>query len=287
LYTLQDTFRHEGPGIDTYGQNVIISRDGSYVVTNQYTVDASTGVSPYIDIWKRVGDKWHLQATVRGTGWTDATPNHGVGGHMAINADGSILAVRDYWYNDSQSSRINVFRRVADSWGEEAVITLPDGERTNRMLGTDIAISGDGNTILAGAINTVSGMTEYVYVFKRKSATWDSFYIDAKLSPANGVIPAGQTSLRFGYTVNMSDSADRILVSGYMDSQYGNQVGAVWVFDYVYTQSSWFQRQIIRPYQGVASGCFGAGMSASADVSKVMVSTNDGSPGNYSRFFGL
>lgn len=277
-YSLKTILTHGGPGATQYGQNVVISKDGNYIVTNQYSYDPLTNTVPFLDVYQHVDYEWHLLATLRASSYQTTPADHQIGAQMDISVDGSYLVVRDHHISQPDTSTINVFRRDADRWTEEAEIALVDTEAGHALVG-GLSISADASVIVSGSTTT---LTETAYVFKRASATWDSYYISGKLAPQDGVLSASAPTLSFGYSVAVNDRNDRVFITGFNDTKTNDQMGAVWVFDYDHTQHQWFQRQVIRPLNGAIGDHFGMKVVSSSDSSKVVISAN-----TYSRFYGL
>jgi hypothetical protein len=140
------------------------------------------------------------------------------------------------------------------------------GESGNAYFGFSVALSGDGNTALVGAIYD-SGNKGAAWVFTRSGSGWTQ---EAKLAPTD---EAGRG--QFGWSVALSADGNIALVGAPAD---GGGEGAAWVFTRV-TQPEvaprWEQRaQKLTGYQCSLCGLptqFGASVSLSADGSVAVI----------------
>ena len=95
---------------------------------------------------------------------------------VAASANGNTLAVSGIT-NDvgtvSEAGAIFIYDRVQGSWAQTARLTASDGQEDN-SLGVTLAISEDGNTVVAGPIthNLTFHNEGAVYVFRRDNGVW-------------------------------------------------------------------------------------------------------------------
>jgi hypothetical protein len=98
-----------------------------------------------------------------------------------------------------------------DPFVQQAKLTASDGAG-GYQLGTSVAISSDGSTVVAGAPNAKVGANNAqgaVYVFVKPTMGWADAIQTAKLTALNGA--AGQF---LGYSVAMSNDGSTVVAAG-------------------------------------------------------------------------
>ena len=221
-----------------FGLGVAISDDGGTIVV---TKTPETGVGTGHN-WEATG---HVFTRPAG-GWTDMDTNdptvvalrHSVAtdreeafGDAAIAADGSVIALGGHELpktaNDSdQHGAVLIFNRPATGWSgaggaertlaQNAVLTATDDDANNVQIGNRLAINRDGTVIVSSGTDMLSssedpnsGWPGSAFVWARPSSGW------ADTTDATAVLsdPGTRNGDRFGRSVAISDSGDRILVS--------------------------------------------------------------------------
>jgi len=139
-------------------------------------------------------------------------------GTVAISADGSTAVVGGS--NDSEGTgAIWIFVRSGNSWTQQgAKLTGSDGIGAPG-LGTSVAISADGNTVIAGGSGD-NGLVGAAWVFTRKNGTWTQQ--GGKLVGSDCFGDPMQ-----GASVGISSDGNTVAIGGDGDSY---AVGAVWIF---------------------------------------------------------
>ena len=162
-----------------------------------------------------------------GSGWTQAAKlspsdpqtDGALGSSVAISSDGATVAAGepDDPLNGSSTSggAAYVFVKPGSVWSNEnqtAKLTASDSS-IDAALGNAIAISGDGNTIVAGAELAPTGATDpgAVYVFVKPSTVWINRTESAKLVASDGCCVVGGSVAISGATIIASglDTAER------------------------------------------------------------------------------
>jgi hypothetical protein len=168
-----------GDSGDKFGSTVAISQDGTTLAVGAPgeasaadgidgdREDDSAPAAGAVYVFTRSGDEWTLDAYLKAA---SSEANDAFGASIALSDDGSTLAVgaptESTGPNDSGA--VYVFRR-SGAWSQEAHLkatTVGDGDR----FGTSVALSGDGQTLAAGAPEEDAGGA--VYVFTRAAGTW-------------------------------------------------------------------------------------------------------------------
>jgi len=199
---------------DQFGYSIGLTADGNNLVVGAIGEDsAATGVdgnqkdnaaqgAGAAYVFSRSGSTWSQQAYLKAA---NAGANFLFGYSVAFSGDGSTIAVGSF--DEGGSSReingpydrraagtgaVYVFTRSGASWSQQAYLKAKEGDRQDSM-GCWVAISDDGNTVAAGAldedtmtpgINVVqsghSGVVDgpddnssgAAYVFVRNGTTW-------------------------------------------------------------------------------------------------------------------
>ncbi|MGB8647946.1 MAG: FG-GAP repeat protein [Anaerolineae bacterium] len=202
-------------------------------------------------------------------GWTARVDGDGLGatlasgdgaaalrytGLAAVDASGRALHT---WMEAGAGSGTSLLVRVdatgaqypltIDPWVQSAQLTASDGAAGD-YLGTSVAMSSDGSTLVAGASDATIGSNTYqeaVYVFVKPGGGWSSGTETAKLTASDG---AANDIL--GVSVAASSDGSTI-VAGAPDAKFGTSTnpGAAYVF--------------IRPGGGWSSGTETAKLTAS------------------------
>lgn len=245
-----------------FGSAVAVSGDGNTLAVGAYTESsAATGVDgdpasvpAYADsgavyIYTRTGGTWAQQAFVKASN-THTRAQFGFA--VALSHDGSVLAVGSNGessagtgVNGSQlvapayqgAGAIYVFRRTAATWAQEAYLKQSSHVANERaLLGTSVAISGDGATIAGGApmegsdstgvdgseaqVSGYSG-TGAAYVFRRAAGAWtQDAYVKASNTRA-GPVPRGE----LGTSVALSAAGDTLAIGARTETSGGKGVG--------------------------------------------------------------
>lgn len=143
-----------------------------------------------------------------------------------------------------------------------------NGEGTNGVFGTSVALSADGNTALIGgpldAINDV-GALGAAWVFTRSAAgVWSQQ--GPKLTPTD---EAGNA--QFGASVALSADGNTALIGGPEESAGPSDglPGAAWVF--TRAGGSWVERSKLVANDESGNGGFGASVALSADGNMALI----------------
>ena len=157
---------------------------------------------------------------------------------ISVTVQGDVAAVGASGESNSQGAAY-IFRFDGQNWIEEAKIT---GSDTVAGAQFGAAMKLDGNYLVVGAINNLSGLAGAVYVFEYDGLSWNEV---TKLSASNGAV-----GNLFGASL---DSRGGFIVVGapnsFMDS------GAAYL--YQRSGNNWSERQGIVPNDPAPSRFFG------------------------------
>lgn len=175
------------------------------------------------------------------------------GNAVAMSANGN-TAVIGAWKENNLAGAAYVYVRSGGSWVQQGPALLAGSEAaSSAQFGSSVAISGDGNTILIGALSDNAEIGS-AFVFTKSGGVW--VRQGTKLQPTGGIGP----KQLFGASVALSGDGSVALVGAWHDN---NQVGAV----YTFTRSggAWTQSGSKLVPQSGLGGYFGASVSLSSD----------------------
>jgi hypothetical protein len=246
-------------------------------------------------VFARTGTGWSQQAYVKASN----TARGSEFGHaVALSADGNTMAVSAYFESSGakgingnqadnsvpQAGAIYVFTRRGTSWAQQAYIKASNtgeagvGDQFGEgdQFGFSLSLSGDGNTLVAGATgedskaagingdqtdNSMDG-SGAVYVFARTGTTWSQqAYIKSSM-PAPNVL--------FGYAVALNGTGDTMVASSYDDDR---GKGAMYVF--TRTGGTWSQQARLQASIAERGDSFGVAISLSSDGNTLAVGSHD------------
>src|SRR6185295_4469721 len=182
---------------DTFGYAIALSDDGATLAVGAPSEDSSaTGINGREDdnsapgagavyVFTRTAGVWAQQAYVKSA---TTRANSLFGYSLGLSSNGNTLAAGAF-DEDGGKGAVHVFLRVGGVWVEHARLQASNGERGD-SLGVSVAISDDGNTIVAGALDEDSLLTNVnsgdqdandqetdtsagaAYVFTREGNSW-------------------------------------------------------------------------------------------------------------------
>ncbi len=150
-----------------------------------------------------------------GTG-TTATANQG--SSLAISGDGNTIVVGEP-SDASSTGSVLIFVNVNGAWTQQGSPLVGTGAVGTAVQGVDVAISGDGNTIIVGGPNDNSGVGA-AWIFTRSGGVWTQQ--GSKLVGSGAVGNANQAGL-----VALSADGNTAAIGGPSDN---SGAGAVWIF---------------------------------------------------------
>lgn len=186
-------------GRDYFGSPLALSADGNTLAVGATEESSSaTGVSAdgsgeedngaygagAVYVFNRNDALWSQVAYVKASNTGEGDQ---FGGSLALSADGKTLAVgaifedSDYYcyagheaYGVDESANdgaVYIFTLTNELWSQQTLIKEDLGEECRHLLGSAIALSDDGNTLVAGVrgTNTSAGAA---FVYHRTDSTW-------------------------------------------------------------------------------------------------------------------
>jgi trimeric autotransporter adhesin len=209
---------------------------------------------------------------------------------VALSADGTTLAVSA---PDEQSGvagmpdddsmvyagAVYVYTWTQSGWAPQAYVK-PVTPSTGDHFGIDVALSGDGNTLVVGVpyddkcttgvdgiyIGGTCGDSGVVFVFRRSGSTWtQQSYIKPSNTKWSGAFGQSVAISRDGGTIAVGatgDNSDGTGVDGTQNNYNAYNSGAVLLFSK--TSSSWIQTAYIKARNSADGDGFGASVALSA-----------------------
>lgn len=302
------------------GNALAISGDGNTMAIGApHESSAATGIngdqdddslynSGAVYVYVRSGDTWAQQGYIKAS---NAGQSDTFGLSLALSTDGNTLAVAAPWeasaatgvngdQNDDslpQAGAVYVFTRDGQTWSQHAYLKASNtgrqgvgDDRDGDQFGFAIALSGDGNTLAAGAVAEDSSATGIngdqsddsatssgaVYVFSRVGSSWAQ---QAYIKGAN----TGQGDL-FGYAVALSSNGASMVVGGYDEDGSGRGVnpvddndvfgsGAIYALDR--TGDTWRQSGYLKGSRSQRNDALGYTVAMSADGNTIAAGAGD------------
>lgn len=300
---------------DQFGASLALSADGNTLAVGARLEDSvAMGVdgiqtdntlpdSGAAYVYVRNGTTWTQQAYIKAS---NTGQNDMFGNAIALSADGDTLAVAatgeasattgiggDQTDNSALGAgAVYVFVRSSVTWSQQAYVKASN-TGANDQFGFQIALSGDGNTLAAGAINEDSVATGVdgdqsseaatdagaVYVFVRGAGTWSQqAYVKAS---NNGAVPSGSGD-SFGFAVALNQDGNVLVVGAPNESSAatginGNQAQSSAFFSgaaYLFARSGsiWTQQAYIKASNTQAGDLFGSLIAVDAIGSSLAIS---------------
>jgi hypothetical protein len=283
---------------DQFGFSIAVSADGNTVAVGAMTEDSAARTingnqadnsamsAGAVYVFTRAGSTWSQQAYVKPDN-LDAGDLFGI--TVALSADGNTLAAGSF--DEDGSTRVvngphdnksigsgaaYVFTRAGATWSQQAYIKPSNGEPQD-SFGVYVALSDDGNTLLAGSLDedcAAKGVnppgcdddwkddlsTGAAYVFVRKGAAWSQqAFLKASNTGFNDWFGARLTLSGDGniaaIAAPLEDSAGTG-INGRQDDESANEAGAVYLFTRI--GESWRQQAYIKGSNTQAYDEFGS-----------------------------
>jgi hypothetical protein len=249
------------PG-NNFGLSVSMSGDGNIVVVGAPNPSGSHQGSAYIFV--RSEGIWSQQQKL--TASDGATGDH-FGSGTSMSGDGNTVVVGAY--GDDIGSNTNqgsayIFVRSGGVWSQQQKLTASDGAEYD-YFGMSVSISGDGNSLLVGALGDDIGSNinqGSAYIFVRSDGVWSQ---QQKLTASDGI-----SGNHLGSGTSMSGDGNTVVIGAYDDNTYK---GSAYVF--VRSGGVWSQQQKLTASDGISGNHFGSWTSMSGDGNTVVVGAYD------------
>ena len=246
---------------DVPGIAVALSHDGATALMTMSDDDADHGVG-YVFVQR--GQTWIEQATLLPP---EPPVGAGFGGSegAALSADGNTAVISasldDELGQDAGAAHVFVRNPETSEWTYQDKLIASDGHE-GVCFGTSVAMSGDGNVLVAGAHqDDVATGAAYVFVRDPKTSRW---FEQIKLIASDA-----EPIALFGSSVAISADGDTILVGAADDDEQAVGAGAAYVF--VRDGNDWSEQAKLTAFDGSFIDAFGASVALSADGGRAVI----------------
>jgi hypothetical protein len=208
-----------------FGMSVAVSPEGDELLVGaSYDGEGFTG-SGAVYLFRRQGTIWTQVQKIKAS---DMHQSAQFGRSVALSADGSISVIGSMTHRTyaPTAGAVYVFRLEREVFVEDALLR---GKSTDEQdyLGSSVALSADGRTVLGGAAHaegTAGAPTGLVHVFRREGNEWVEM---APLAAGDG-----QQGDQFGVFVALSESGQAAVSANRRPMPgVGQNVGAVYTYD--------------------------------------------------------
>src|SRR6267142_855606 len=278
---------------DQFGYSVAISSDGNTLATGAIAEDsAATGINGdqsnnaadgagAVYVFARSGATWSQQAYVKP--WNTTVRGGLFGYSVGLSGNGDTMAVGTY-DEDRGKGAAYIFARTGATWSQQNRLTTSNAEPGD-SLGCSIAISDDGNTVVAGAFDEDSILrgiqppnegsndaasdvsTGAAYVFVRNGTAWtQQAFIKATNTRLNDQFAWALALSRDGDTLAVGahlEDSGAIGLNGDQENASAEDSGAVYV--YARSAAKWAPVAYVKASNTKASAEFGISLALSGD----------------------
>jgi hypothetical protein len=254
-YTVEigTTYVDPGATADT-GETVTVNTSqlnmavtGTYTVTYSATdADGNTGTaSRTVTVLTTWTQQERIQASdIQGSDW--------FGDSVAISENGNTAIVGARFEDGTGSAYI--FTRSGTTWSEQQKIQASD-KQTSDQFGQTVAVSGDGNTAIVGAI--YEDGTGSAYIFTRSGTTWTQ---QQKIQALDK-----QAGDQFGWSIAISGDGNTAIVG----ARYEDGTGSAYIF--TWSGTTWSEQQKIQASDKQGGDEFGWSIAISDDGNTAIV----------------
>jgi hypothetical protein len=217
---VQSSLLPDDPQADaSLGRSVSVSNDGNTIVAGADYYNNGINIVGKVYRWKWNGSSWEQWAFLSEQD-QDSTF---YGSSVSVSGDGNTIVIgADYWDGTHTSQgKVYIWKWNGSSWVETGL--LASDPQAGAYLGGSVSVSGDGNTIVAGApglVGTYTGQGK-VYIWEWNGSSWVE----------TGLVASDPQAFAWvGYSVSISGDGNTIVGGAHLwDGTFTNQ-GKVYLF---------------------------------------------------------
>jgi len=277
---------------DDFGTSFASTPDGNKLAVSASYYSPTVTETTYngaggIWVYKREGNTWSIESFFVPKEVYDGSGDTWIAYSISISDNGTRIVSGCLTANNGKG-RVYVFE-LADSgiWYQQTTLSASDGQNSDR-LGIETSISGDGNTVAAGAWSAdtgpgsnAKGGAMYIFVrgpdvYNSSTSEWDVSWIqEVKIVPSDI-----EDNMFFGGSCTLSSDGNTLAV-GARDADYPgggtvtlSNTGAAYVF--IRSGSTWSQQSKLFPFDPIANAKFAPtnGISISSDGNRIAIGRN-------------
>jgi hypothetical protein len=258
---------------DLFGYSVSLTADGDTLAVGSYDEDGSLSGTNEVQnddqsgsgavyVFERVGGTWVQTAYLKGS-YVEENDSFGV--VVDLSDDGTTLAATALdedsfaigvdpvpepdWESDTSTGGVYVFVKQGDDWAQQAYLKASNTGRED-WFGSRMDLSGDGNTLIAGAQLEDSGSSGIdgeqnddsaqeagtAYLFYREGSEWSQrAYVKGSNTEAYDEFGSSLSLSRDGHIVAIGargeDGSD-VGIDGDQSDNSADEAGAVYLFSF-------------------------------------------------------
>ena len=284
---------------DQFGYSLALSGDGNTLATgaisersaatgiNGNQADKSADGAGAVYVFTRSGSAWSQQAYVKP--WNTTARGNLFGYSVGLSGNGDTMAVGAYDEERGKGAAY-IFTRTGSTWSQQIRLMASNAEDGD-SLGCSIAISDDGNTMVAGAFDEDSLLrgiqpptegsndsasdvsTGAAYVFVRTGSAWtQQAFIKATNTRLNDQFAWALSLSRDGNTLAVGSHLEDSGASGLNGDQEdasAEDSGAVYI--YIRSGATWTPSAYVKASNPRASAEFGISVALNADGKELAV----------------
>ncbi|MBI2440966.1 MAG: hypothetical protein HYV35_06290 [Lentisphaerae bacterium] len=249
----------DGAANDLFGICVALSSNGNTAIVGAHFADVGGNTDQGAAyIFTRSGAAWSQQARLIAA---DGAAHDRFSYFVALSGNGDTAIAgadgADVGTNANQGAAY-IFTRSGAVWTQQAKLTAADGA-ANDNFGICVAVSGDGNTAIAGADGADVGGNAgqgAAYIFTGSGSSWSQ---QAKLTAADGA-----ASDRFGICVVLNSDGNTA-ISGADHADVGGNAGQGAAYIFTRSGAVWTQQAKLTAADGATSDGFGWSVALNSD----------------------
>lgn len=249
---------------DFLGTAVVIAQDGNTALIGAPGKSDLFGYAGAAYVFVRNGVNWTQQAKLL---VVDSHDEAAAGYSLALSADGNtalVGAFKEQIGAIPKCGAVYVFTRSGITWSQQARLSASD-PATYDFFGRSLALSADGNSLLAGADGKFDGLVAQVgavYYFTRSGTTWTQ---QAKLLASDRI-----ENDFFGRSIAMSGDGSTAFIAlpGRATFPFlGNGV----VYTFTKSGGVWTENGKLSPNDAATNDGFGIALQLSADGNTAII----------------
>ncbi len=262
---IEKVLASDGQASDFFGDTVVVNGDMALVGSIGDDDNGSLSGSAYVFQRDGSGD-WIEQAKLTAS---DGEAFDFFSRSLAIDGDTALIGADGDDDKASGAGAVYVFQNDGSgNWLEQVKLTASDGA-TNDLFGHSLSL--DGDLLLVGASEMMSGGTGLAYIFERDgSGNW---FEQAKLTASDGA-----ANDEFGKTVALAGNV--ALVGAWLDGDNGFASGSAYAF-HREGSGNWVEQPKLTASDAVADDRFGFSVALDHGVALIGAYQDDGSGSAY------